>query len=883
MQVPPKITAGGGLDPKFGCDTEGGTSINNEDQIVGIIATCPESGVADSISVYLGVTGDHHCKCALYDSSGNLITNGVTEEKVVGSITDWITFNFVGTKPTLSAQDYIIVVWAESAAGSFLVYWDAEVGKGRLQNQTYNSFPDPVSFTTDNYKRSIYCTYTTSRTKTIMGNAAVSFRKYKTLGGNARVKVPTSKTIAGNAKVKVLGLTKTIQGNAAVSYKKYKEITGTAAVDSIQRYDTPLSYRFDRDTVARAIAGVANSVGYEWWIKSAATNSPTILRPVSDGSIKQYAPYPATPTTRYDKVDEETADEDSTYNYASVVAYTQLFSLEALSLPTGAKITKVVIKARAKKIEDGARLHLGLRKSGQSPYYYFYKNLTADYADYSEEILSDPYGGSWTVDKVNSYEWGFVANMSKDHRITQFWLEVHWVLDILCFMEQRGRDKSATITLEDDIMEIDQTFDATKIINKLTVVGMGPGSSHLEVTVNDTASQQKYGIMEGVFSEKDIHDIDTLTAYANAALEQTVEAKHRMIVKLIGTPSNIELGDIVHVTHTDAGIDDDYRIISMEVVSGVSGEYTKLEIAVPQFKVTETLLDVKRRIDAEDYHPQGAPSILTLARADNVDSTHSLKMKFYIPPEAVDMGKLQIKEAKIALTLEKFRAYSTGAASGGGHTSGASSEETTAAGGGQTTSAGGGQTSSGGTSHAHTVSGQTAQSTGSHRHIMFHDGETTASYTQKKYWAELGDETGIACGIFTNSSGDLYTYGWAGTHSHTVTGTTSSSESAHTHDVIDHAHDVTDHTHGIQHTHEVQNHTHGIVYGIYESTYPADVYIKLNGEQIAGPYNADEYIDITTEFLNEITTYGWNTLEFTTTQNGKIGATLFMRLFLQAS
>lgn len=426
-----------------------------------------------------------------------------------------------------------------------------------------------------------------------------------------------------------------------------------------------------------------------------------------------------------------------------------------------------------------------------------------------------------------------------------------------------------------DIIEIDQSFDATKIINKLTVTGAGPGGTHLEVTVEDAESQTKYGIMEGVFSEKDIHDIDTLTSFANAALKQTVEAKHRMIAKLVGTErTDFELGDIVHVKNEDAGIDGDYRIISIERVSGVAGDYTKVELTVPQFRVTGTLADLARRADALDYHPQGAPSILTLARADNVDSTHPLKMKFYIPPEAVDMGKLQIKEAKVALTLEAFRTYSTGVAAGGG--------QTTSAGGGQTTSAGGGQTSSGGSSHSHTISGQTAESSGAHRHKMF-DGTDTDSWSDPPYKQYMYARTsgGGITGSYqigrASSSGEApYTWEEVGGHTHSVSGTTSSSESSHTHTVSNHAHDVYDHTHS------VTNHTHGISYGIYESTSPTNVYIKLNTTQIAGPFNADGYIDITTEFLNQITTYGWNTLEFTSSQLGKIGATLFMRLFLQA-
>lgn len=149
------------LDPNFGYETQGGSSlVNREDVIVGIIATCPESGTADSISLYVKISGDHHTKCALYDSSGNLITNGVTEERIIGTSDGLQTWNFVGTKPSLSAQDYIIVVWAADEGTYFRPYYDSEIGAGRYKVETYDSFPASVSFTVGGTKISIYCTYT---------------------------------------------------------------------------------------------------------------------------------------------------------------------------------------------------------------------------------------------------------------------------------------------------------------------------------------------------------------------------------------------------------------------------------------------------------------------------------------------------------------------------------------------------------------------------------------------------------------------------------------------------------------------------------------------------------------------------------------------------
>lgn len=50
----------------------------------------------------------------------------------------------------------------------------------------------------------------------------------------------------------------------------------------------------------------------------------------------------------------------------------------------------------------------------------------------------------------------------------------------------------------------------------------------------------------------------------------------------------------------------------------------------------------------------------TIQEADNVDATHPLKLKFYI-----DDDTISIRRVKLAFTLEKFRAYETGAEAGG--------------------------------------------------------------------------------------------------------------------------------------------------------------------------------------------------------------------------
>ncbi len=245
--------------------------------------------------------------------------------------------------------------------------------------------------------------------------------------------------------------------------------------------------------------------------------------------------------------------------------------------------------------------------------------------------------------------------------------------------------------------------------------------------------------------------------------------------------------------------------------------------------------------------------------ADNVDSTHKLKFKFYIPDETIS-----VRQAKLNFSRELFRAYNTGAASGGGHTTVSGGGHTTASGGGSTSGSGGGQTSSGGSSHSHTISGQTAAWAGSHIHSM--TGGNYTSYDNGRDYEFHRHQ--IYVGV-----------DWDGYHNHDVEGTTSSSESSHTHTVSNHQHSTPDHTHQVRnHSHQVSDHTHPLSYGIYESTIATNIRVYINGIERLGPYTTDQSNLDLSEWITEVGQ--WYTIELSSSQLGRINATIFLQVFL---
>lgn len=211
--------------------------------------------------------------------------------------------------------------------------------------------------------------------------------------------------------------------------------------------------------------------------------------------------------------------------------------------------------------------------------------------------------------------------------------------------------------------------------------------------------------------------------------------------------------------------------------------------------------------------------------ADNVDATHKFMLKFYVPD-----GMLKVQKLLLNFSLEPFRAYETGAASGGG--------ATTSNGGGQTTSSGGGTTT------------------------------TSSTWTSRTY----------------NCSNNLPTLkdtGETDGHTHSYT---DENVGVHDHEIPSHDHTISigDHTHTVSdHTHTVGTHTHAITYGIYESTSATGVKVYVDGtlrlDNGGAGYTTDQAnIDLT----EWVTTSGWHYIELSSTQLGRINAAYFIECYI---
>ena len=257
--------------------------------------------------------------------------------------------------------------------------------------------------------------------------------------------------------------------------------------------------------------------------------------------------------------------------------------------------------------------------------------------------------------------------------------------------------------------------------------------------------------------------------------------------------------------------------------------------------------------------------------ADNASNTNGVKMDVFFPDDvsAVDKCYLSVK-------FSAFRAYSTGAASGGGQTS--------SAGGAQTSStvAATEKTSYGGSGSTGESSGATGESQ------PYTDYAGTGNTGSKS--VTISGSTGYKSGAESHN----HAVGTLAGGSHTHTGPEHRHQtdphthglSAHTHTVGSHTHKITidAHSHTIDnHTHTVDNHTHNITYGIYEGTTPTSCSVYVDGTLVpalsgVAAFTSHDIANYFSKTGGKITRNTFHTVEIRpNTALGRISAHLYIK------
>ncbi|MBA7681074.1 hypothetical protein ES703_89402 [subsurface metagenome] len=140
----------------FGNQATGDLFNLSKDYCMGSLYTCPEVGVAESISVFFHATagGGKNFKAGLYKKSDkSWVANTGVGVSVAGT---WVTLD-ITDGGVLEATDYFIVVWLEEAE----VTCDTYDGTSAYDSEVYgNPWPNPwdeTAWGTNEFP--FYCTY----------------------------------------------------------------------------------------------------------------------------------------------------------------------------------------------------------------------------------------------------------------------------------------------------------------------------------------------------------------------------------------------------------------------------------------------------------------------------------------------------------------------------------------------------------------------------------------------------------------------------------------------------------------------------------------------------------------------------------------------------
>lgn len=394
-----------------------------------------------------------------------------------------------------------------------------------------------------------------------------------------------------------------------------------------------------------------------------------------------------------------------------------------------------------------------------------------------------------------------------------------------------------------NLLGITKTQDATPTANRIFALGYGEGVNQLTFAsinggvpyVEDAASIALYGLIPTILVDSRFEVAENLKAYAEQILAQSKEPYTSYSINAIDlhrltgdTFSRFRPGEVIRVVDTEDNITVTTMIVTVakDDFLGDPGSVT-VTLANKTQDIAGSISDLQSRARINETYAQGATNLAFVPFADNADASHPATFRFYIPGETVRINKVQLN-----LSFEPFRAYSRGAASGGGST--------------KTTS---------------TKTKDTETTTSEEIDV---DTGTALDWTS----GSNGHDHGIPNGtrLLVSGGGDVG-FVKSGQHYHEFT------LSGHSHDV-----DIPSHNHSVS----FDDHTHELTFGIYEGETASSATIKVDGQTVTG---ITDYSDINiVSYLNtdgsgKISRNSWHEVTITPNSMSRIVGSLFIQLF----
>lgn len=195
------------------------------------------------------------------------------------------------------------------------------------------------------------------------------------------------------------------------------------------------------------------------------------------------------------------------------------------------------------------------------------------------------------------------------------------------------------------------------------------GTSSVEFTKESPAtgsSVDSWGIKEYTYSDKRI--VQDLTGDPNESCgkvarvlfnkfkepARTVTILRRNL--LLGV---VDVGKTITIVDTASGLNGDFKIQSIEInymmrSGNRVGNALKIIANDLKYNFSTEIEELQKDIDAMGSYKQGATNIYQVSKSDNVDSSHPMDLRFYMPEEAV-----AVNNVKLNFKMKNYRADST--------------------------------------------------------------------------------------------------------------------------------------------------------------------------------------------------------------------------------
>lgn len=176
------------------------------------------------------------------------------------------------------------------------------------------------------------------------------------------------------------------------------------------------------------------------------------------------------------------------------------------------------------------------------------------------------------------------------------------------------------------------------------------GSEYTESSPAPGSSVDLYGIREYThFDKRIVLDIDGDPNESGSQAATILYDKFKDPVRTITLQrrklnlDGMDVGKTITVVDNQIGLSADFKIYKIEFEDG-RGKGKKLQIYVNNVlhDFSNDLDELKKNMDTSNTYGQGATNIYQVNNSENVDSTHPMNLRFYMPPEAVAVNTIKL-------------------------------------------------------------------------------------------------------------------------------------------------------------------------------------------------------------------------------------------------